>query len=519
MPKRLTITTNPKQIYTDPAHKPAEPETLPIRCKWKTPKDYPNGLWRWGFDHTYADGSRMRKYPFNTMGDALAVYHEILRIEKEAKLRAQFGIVAVERPRLSQLVWRYLATRDEEQVELLRVVATLPGDPFVEQITPPALNEYIARRQQAGDQMSAISSDLNRLARPLNEARNLLDELANFVPPIIVRPLLADLYARRLGSIAKGPEHTRTARVFRVMLSLLPDGFFVDEWDTDCYRKFVQQRLDDGQAPSSVDREENILVAAINQAGVYYPELRQWKAPAVYRPKYSHRRREDIIPPQVYVAALDFLTRPRQPNEQLQSLHARHRVARVFRFLMLTGCRPKECYQLQKAHIEWFNQRIKIISTKTDQTRYIGLSRPLKQVLIEQLFGFDQTAAAEWLDCPLHELLAQKQDDAGLYVYVFTQGGKPNRHVYEWFRKAFEAAGAKAGKNTDGGLVSTHARHTVTTELLLNGMSFEEVRQLLGHSRKEMTLNYSHTEKGSLERMAVAIDTLEQKRLGQWEQP
>lgn len=512
MPKRAS-NTNPKQIYTDPTHKPAEPEGVPIRCKWKTPKKYPNGIWRWGFDHTYSDGRRSRIFPYDTLDEALSVYHEMLRLEKEATLRARFGIASLERPRLSRLIGGYLARHSDEEEELRRVAATLPSDPFVELITLPYINDYITRRQQAGQAMSTIRRDLNILARPLLEARSLLDELAGYLSPITVRPLLADLYARHLKSITVPAEHTRAARVFRTMLSLLPDGFFVDEWSTDSYRIFVEQRLDDGQAPSSVDREENILVAAINKAGAYYPELRHWKAPDVYRPKYSQRRREEIIPPQIYTAALDFLTRPRQPDEQLQSVLGRQRVARIFRFLMLTGCRPKECYQLKKEHIEWFNQRIKIVSTKTDRTRYIALSPPLKQVLIEQIFGFDQDTAAGWLERSLRQLLAQKQVDTES-PYVFTQGGNPNQHVYKWFRKAFESAGAKAGKNTEGGLVSAHARHTVTTELLLNGASFEEVRQLLGHSRKEMTLNYSHTEKGSLDRMSKAITDLEKKRHG-----
>lgn len=168
--------------------------------------------------------------------------------------------------------------------------------------------------------------------------------------PLINRPTLQDLIAKRLLTITARHERTRSCRVLYTWLSLLdrklkPDEKYepangyrsqvkVDEVDTPKIRLYVDRRLADGQSASSVTRELNIIGATLHQAEEFFSELKQWKSPRIPRPKVTKSRRERIITDDEYNRLVTHLRRQpdaldgdaRRQNRQ-NAYEARMRVA------------------------------------------------------------------------------------------------------------------------------------------------------------------------------------------------
>jgi len=84
--------------------------------------------------------------------------------------------------------------------------------------------------------------------------------------------------------------------------------------------------------------------------------------------------------------------------------------------------------------------------------------------------------------------------------FVFTYKGSP----VKGFRTSFENACKKASiKN-----LSFHTlRHTFATRLVLSGIDIVTVSKLLGHSKIQTTMRYSHPTPEALKRAVSALDT------------
>ena len=87
-----------------------------------------------------------------------------------------------------------------------------------------------------------------------------------------------------------------------------------------------------------------------------------------------------------------------------------------------------------------------------------------------------------------------------LYFFVFTYKGIP----VKGFRTSFENACKKAGiKN-----LSFHTlRHTFATRLVLSGVDIVTVSKLLGHSKIQTTMRYSHPTPKALKSAVETLDT------------
>jgi len=92
---------------------------------------------------------------------------------------------------------------------------------------------------------------------------------------------------------------------------------------------------------------------------------------------------------------------------------------RLWRFLILSGCRRSEALQLTTRHIDWHNRRINIGITKNKNPKVVVITEELQQLLAEipaevgKLFPwnpdavshhFERTAARAGLSCRLHDL-------------------------------------------------------------------------------------------------------------------
>ena len=80
----------------------------------------------------------------------------------------------------------------------------------------------------------------------------------------------------------------------------------IDEIDAPKIRIFVERRQAENQSAASINRELNIIAATLHQAAEFFPELGQWQAPKIPRPKASKRRRERIITDEEYLSASSF---------------------------------------------------------------------------------------------------------------------------------------------------------------------------------------------------------------------
>lgn len=313
----------------------------------------------------------------------------------------------------------------------------------------------------------------------------------------VARPTLAALVEHRLREITSRAEHTRAARVFRDWLALLPAGIAVDEITTPTIRAYVEARSEAGQSAASINRELNIIAAMLNQAAEFFPELAQWRAPKIPRPKVSKSRRERIITDEEYRRIMDQLRRP--PDEldaaraqnRRNAYRARLRVAAIFDFAINTGMRPSEIYRLAWSAIDWEGGRIRVDTTKTDTVRYVPLSAPAAAIL-----------------------RAQEAETRGRR-YVFTEGGQPTPKIYRILRVACERAGIPYGRKVRDGFELYCSRHTFATRMLQAGVDLRVVGDATGHSDRQMVLHYSHTTPESTERARAAIEKIQRRREGE----
>jgi len=315
----------------------------------------------------------------------------------------------------------------------------------------------------------------------------------------IKRPALKELIDLRTPGIELRAERTRATRVFRVWLDLLPAGIKIDEITTPLIRLYVERRQADGQAAASINRELNIIAAALNSVAEFFPELAQWRPPKIPRPKVSKSRRERIISDDEYRRLLDHLSRPADERDgtrvqdKANARRARLRVAAVLRFAMNSGMRPKEIFLLKWADVDYDNRRIRVRGTKTEtktpSTRYVPLTAPLIESVEEQ------------------REFATKRD------YIFSRGGNPTPKHYRILREAAEAVGIEYGRDSAEGFVLYCARHTFTTKLLQSGLDLRTVGDITGHTDRELVLHYSHVTPESAARAVVAIEAVEAARL------
>jgi integrase len=353
-------------------------------------------------------------------------------------------------------------------------------------VRPPGTAKLLKRRASGFESKDDAESAASAI-------KNLVKQAQHGIVPVKSRPTLAALIGHRLPTIANGHERQRAKRVLNAWLELLPDGFQIQAVETEHIRRYVERRQRDGQSPSSVDRELNIISATLNQADEFYPALAQWKRPKIPRQKLPKTRRERIITDDEYRRILAYLQRPRAVSEAFSPYQRRLRGALLLRFALLTGMRPKEIWKLRWEDIDTDNGRIRVRGTKTENRgnslRYVPLTSDTASV-IEQ-----RQALAESLE------------------YVFSISGSPRDPDYDLIKEACAANGIPYGRSVTNGFELYCARHTFTTKLLMAGLSLAEVGAITGHSDRELVLYYSHVVPESAARAVSALERIEQVRL------
>jgi integrase len=328
----------------------------------------------------------------------------------------------------------------------------------------------------------------------------------------INRPKLQELIEKKLRAIQEQVERSRSRRVLYTWLRLidphlkLAEDFTptdkyrcsvrVDEMKTHHLRMYVDQRLADGVANSTINRELTVIASTLNQAGDYFAELEQWKAPKVPRLKVVKSRRERIVTEEEHRRIIAHLRRPPGEDEgemkrtRTINYRGRLRVAQIFEFAMMSAARHSEITAIKWTDVDWERRKIYIYQTKTLTPKEIPLIPPIERLLNER-----------------------KKTWKG--KYIFSKKGGITQSFYVILGRACQQLGIPYGKNLEDGLVLHTARHTVTTRLVESGLDYDTIGLITGHRAKHLIAHYSHMHPGSVARAAAALETLAIKNDGE----
>jgi len=200
---------------------------------------------------------------------------------------------------------------------------------------------------------------------------------------------LSDVCAKKVEQTANRREKVRAERVLKYLVEELPANFSVTNLLTSHLQNVVERRTRDGLKPQSIDRELNIISAALQAAPDYFPALKNWTVPKIPRPKHKKARRERVITLEELTRILTWLYSPKRDEETEQRAHDRRTVGHVFRVALLTGARKGELCQLRWDHVDWGAKELQIVGTKTDRrsaqvVRYLLITDTVAEILRER---------------------------------------------------------------------------------------------------------------------------------------
>lgn len=126
-----------------------------------------------------------------------------------------------------------------------------------------------------------------------------------------------------------------------------------------------------------------------------------------------------------------------------------------------TGMRKSEIFNLQWSNINYDFNYIELLETKSGKARKIPISTRLADVLARQSKNYD-------------------------YVFVNLDTGLPYKDIHKSFNAVLKKANINNFRFHD-------LRHTVATRLVEKGVPLPVVQEILGHSKIETTMRYTHT--------------------------
>ena len=244
-----------------------------------------------------------------------------------------------------------------------------------------------------------------------------------------------------------------TERRIKELLKVFGDKTldYISEFLIESYK---QERLKEGVKPSTINRELNILRAILHKAkewGMYRGDL-----PKVKTYKVDDERVRYLTPEELR-RLLDACPKWFKP---------------VVKFACLTGLRASELFSLTWDMVNLSQGYITVPAkySKTKETKRIPLHPKALEVLRE-----------------VKEYQYKKGIDHG---YVFTNRmGKPYSVEGQGYKKVFKTACKKAGIED---FRFHDLRHTFASYLVMSGVDFYTVQELMRHSSPRMTRRYAH---------------------------
>lgn len=239
--------------------------------------------------------------------------------------------------------------------------------------------------------------------------------------------------------------------------------------------------------PNSINRELEAVTAMLRAAGLYFPSLENWRPPAMPYEKIPDRGRERVWTEDEENKLLFELKAERRRGEHPLAVETRALVADFIELAMATGMRLGEIEKMEKGFIDWKNEVVnlpaRVVKTKTARTV------PLNPAALEILRA--------------RSALSRHPR----YVFTNSKGtGLVGRYkIYRCLRGAAKRAGVPYGSKVEGGFTFHDSRHTAATRMLHDRNDLATVGEILGHTRKTMTLLYAHA---SLESKRRAVASL-----------
>ncbi len=225
--------------------------------------------------------------------------------------------------------------------------------------------------------------------------------------------------------------------------------------DNKCIEDYKSIRIDQGLAPSSLNRELTVLSAILKKA-------LEW----------------NFIEKVPHITILKLPKRP--PNflsiEEVQRLLecSSAWLRPIIIVLRNTGMRIGEVLQLKFTDIDLENNVIIVKSQKTSNYRIVPINYELSEML-------------EWLSKyyvhPKSMQVSIRHADQKNYLICHPDGSRVTS-IKNSFNKACSKAGIKATPHS--------VRHTFASHLVMNQVDLVSIKELLGHSSISTTMIYSH---------------------------
>jgi len=295
------------------------------------------------------------------------------------------------------------------------------------------------------------------------------------VPTTVDSPSLQELIKRRVAVITHKKEKTRAQTLLDKFVDLLPRGILIDQITKADLQLYVDSRIAAGIQPQSVDRELNTIGAALHWVTSAFPQMEQWIAPKIPRPKNRKHRRDRYITQEERWAIIDHL---KAGNED-QVL-----VGLVFQFALVTAMRHGEIDNLMWSDVG--ETDLKVRETKNVKNRYVPIGAHVREIL-----------------------KARRETKSR---HVFTRSGSPQKDFYPILRATCKALDIPYGSEPNG-LRMHDTRHTATTDMLQAGTDLATIQSITGHSDRTMILYYSHPTGASRARALAALDAVLDRKI------
>lgn len=236
-------------------------------------------------------------------------------------------------------------------------------------------------------------------------------------------------------------------------------------------KNFVQQKLNEGYNPSTVNR----MIAAIKMV---FNRAEEWDIiQAVENPARGVRGVK--VPPRV-----DRFLSP----IEAQRLEAEVRASEspmlrfIIAFLLLTGARKREALDARWRDIDFDKGIWTIPLSKSGRPRYVPLSDDAMNVLRELQRQAWKTMGLQW--------------DLVEWIFPNPRTRKPFINIFFAWNNARKLAGLPDVRIHD-------LRHSFASALVNEGMTLYDVKEILGHSNMATTTRYAHLTKQRLTSVAA----------------
>lgn len=236
---------------------------------------------------------------------------------------------------------------------------------------------------------------------------------------------------------------------------------------------YIRLRLGNGVSPSTVNRELEVLSAAINFAC----RNLEWRLPNPVRERML-REPEGRLRWLTRAQADDLISVAKRES------NASH-LAPLIRLALHTGMRRGELLGLEWSRVDLVARQVYLEGwhTKSKKRRTVPLNATAMDAIMERVqFRKDHCPACRWVFCD--------------------EEGSPIASVQRSFATACRRAGIEDFRFHD-------LRHTCAAWLVQVGVSLAEVRDVLGHSTIAMTERYAHLAPENARNALAAIESNE----------